>query len=83
MMEKNYLLENMDALRRTVEALPDNVVICDVHRYGGKPLSIQILQHPDVREDSVEVRGNGSFWCEKNYGTGVIVGWLKDEAMIE
>ena len=82
MTDKERYLDNMDAIKRTIESLPDDVTICSIHiHWGGwkrkNYIEIQILQHPDVKGDTREEYEDGSgAWCEKD--GEIPVGWVED-----
>lgn len=74
MGNKALFLSNLDAVKRTIEALPDDVRVCSINEFYVGKIEVIILRHPDITGEPVEVYDDGGVWFEKQYD--VPVGWI-------
>lgn len=76
MRSKQILQKHFDALRDTIDNLPEDVSICSITYHGVNDLMVQILEHPEITGERIRKNGPGEYWCEKKNGS-IIVGWIE------
>ena len=73
---KELYLSKMDAIRETIEALPDDVRICGISDNLCDGMTVQVLNSPNLIADKKEPHSNGQKWCTF-IRNGITVGWLE------
>ena len=64
MARKDLYLNKLDAIKRTLESLPDDCSVCSISDTYPAGMRIQILEHPAVKGERKEFMAGGQWWCE-------------------
>lgn len=64
MTSKEYYLINMEPIEATLEALPDNIIICSISKdYIAEAMEILVLFNPAVRWERRHQYDDGRWYC--------------------